>query len=241
MLQLNEQLNRPVVVITGHYGCGKTSFALSLAECLAGMGKAPSLVDLDIVNPYFRSFDYRQELKGCGIQVEGPVYAGMNLDIPALPAHIDGMIEMADLQHPVILDVGGDDAGAAALGRYHPVLQRLETAGRLTVLGVVSFLRPLTETPESAVQALSAIQAASRLQCTGVVNATNLGSATDVQLVLGNVDKARQTAQMMALPVASTVLLPDVWQQMSSEEKKQIPFPFVLSRRVMLPWENGKL
>ena len=62
-----------------------------------------------------------------------------------------------------------------------------------------------------------------------------------MQIVLESVDKARQTAQMMALPVASTVLLPDVWQQMSSEEKKQIPFPFVLSRRVMLPWENGKL
>ena len=241
MLQLNKQLNRPAIVITGHYGSGKTSFALSLAEYLAGIGKSPSLVDLDIVNPYFRSFDYREELKACGIQVEGPVYAGMNLDIPALPAHIDGMIETADEQHPVILDVGGDDAGAAALGRYHPALQRLESAGKLAVLGIVSFLRPLTGEPEMAVQALAAIEMAARLHCTSVVNATNLGSATDAQTVLESVNKAHQTAQKMNLPVVATVLLPDVWQQMFPEEKKQIPFPFVLSRRVMLPWETGKL
>lgn len=241
MLQLNEQLNRPVVVITGHYGSGKTSFALSLAEYLAGMGKKPSLVDLDIVNPYFRSYDYREQLKNCGIQVEGPVYAGMNLDIPALPAHIDGMIETADENHPVILDVGGDDAGAAALGRYHPVLERLADRNRLSMLGVVSFLRPLTAAPDMAVQALDAIQIAARLRCTGLVNATNLAGATDVQMVLQSTVQAGETADKMNLPVVATAILPAVWQQMTRNEQQQIPFAFSLTRRVMLPWEDGNL
>lgn len=241
MLQLNEQLNRPVVVITGHYGSGKTSFALSLAETLAGMGKKPSLVDLDIVNPYFRSYDYREQLKTLGIQVEGPVYAGMNLDIPALPAHIDGIIETADESHPVILDVGGDDAGAAALGRYHPILEWLSETGRLAMVCVVSFLRPLTANPDMAVQALDEIQSAARLRCTGLVNATNLASATDSQMILQSTVQARETANRMNLSVVATVMTPAVWQQITREEQQQIPFGFTLTRRVMLPWENGNL
>lgn len=241
MLQLNEQLMRPVIVITGHYGSGKTSFALSLAERLADMGKKPSLVDLDIVNPYFRSYDYREQLKTRGIQVEGPVYAGMNLDIPALPAHIDGMIETADEDHPVILDVGGDDAGAAALGRYHPILERLAKTERLSMVCTVSFLRPLTAGSDLAVQALDAIQSAARLRCTGLVNATNLAGLTDAQMVLQSVIQAGEAAQKMHLPVVATVMMPAVWQQMSRDEQQQIPFGFTLTRRVMLPWENGNL
>ncbi len=241
MLQLNEQLIRPVVVVTGHYGSGKTSFALSLAERLAGMGKKPSLVDLDIVNPYFRSYDYRERLKEQGIQVEGPVYAGMNLDIPALPAHIDGMIETAGEDHPVILDVGGDDAGAAALGRYHPILERLAETKRLAMVCTVSFLRPLTAKPDLAVQALESIQSAARLKCTGLVNATNLAGLTDPQMVLHSMAQIDETAEKMHLPVVATVMTPDVWQQMTRDEQQKVPFGFTLTRRVMLPWENGDL
>lgn len=141
-------LEKPLILITGHYGAGKTSFALSLAEKRIGEGISPVLIDLDTVNPYFRSYDFRAELEAEGIRVEGPVYAGTNLDIPALPPSIGGLIERASATAPVILDLGGDDAGAAVLGRYKPELADAREDGNLAVLHVVNFRRALT--PDAA-------------------------------------------------------------------------------------------
>ena len=105
-------------VLTGNYGSGKTELALNLAMGFAAAGKQTTLVDLDIVNPYFRSGEKAQEMKAAGVRMLMPTFALTTVDIPALPAEIQSVFETPG-DH-VIFDVGGDDTGAAALGRYAP-------------------------------------------------------------------------------------------------------------------------
>ena len=100
------------IVLTGNYGSGKTELALNLAMGFAAAGKQTTLVDLDIVNPYFRSGEKAQEMKAAGVRMLMPTFALTTVDIPALPAEIQSVFETPG-DH-VIFDVGGDDTGAAA-------------------------------------------------------------------------------------------------------------------------------
>ena len=104
---------KKINIITGHYGSGKTTIALNTALRLAQNNKKVSIVDLDIVNPYFRTSDFPELLKKNSIEMIAPMYAGSNLDIPAVNFDMERII--SESSH-VVIDVGGDDAGAYALG-----------------------------------------------------------------------------------------------------------------------------
>lgn len=138
-----------ITIVTGHYGSGKTNFAVNLAVDLSREGKQVVLVDLDIVNPYFRSADFKERLTAMGIEMICPIYANTNLDIPALGADIYSVFYQNDSRY-VIFDVGGDDAGAAALGRYSHLIQQ----ENYDMLYVVNCYRYLTRQPEEALQIL---------------------------------------------------------------------------------------
>ncbi len=140
-----------VLVILGHYGSGKTNLALNLALKLRALGRKPALVDLDVVNPYFRSTDYQDLIEAQGIRVLGPVFGNSNLDAPSLAPGIDTLIESATVDAPVILDVGGDPDGARALVRYVPALER---AANKLVLMVVNTRRPETRSLDDNLEML---------------------------------------------------------------------------------------
>ena len=113
-----------LIVITGHYGCGKTNLAVNLALYLADQGERVTIVDLDIVNPYFRTNDCKDLFEERGIELIATNFASTNLDVPSLPGTIPAKIRMGD--STVILDVGGDDAGAVALGQYASLIEERE-------------------------------------------------------------------------------------------------------------------
>ena len=167
------------LVLTGNYGSGKTEIALNLAERLAGEGKRITLVDLDIVNPYFRSAEKKEELERAGVRVLMPVFALTTVDIPALPAEIQSVFEVPS-DH-VIFDVGGDDTGAAALGRYAPSFQRVRQD--LACVLVVNCMRPLTETEEDILELAARISQRGRLSIDWVINNTNLADRTEPAMV----------------------------------------------------------
>ena len=167
------------VVLTGNYGSGKTEIALNLALGFAGRGERATLVDLDIVNPYFRSAEKKEELEDAGVQVLMPTFAMTTVDIPALPAEIQSVFETPS-DH-VLFDVGGDDTGAAALGRYAPSFQRFR-AETLSLL-VVNCMRPLTENPEDILDLAGRIGARGRLGVDALVNNTNLADRTEPEMV----------------------------------------------------------
>lgn len=183
-------------IITGHYGSGKTNFAVNMALKLAKTGEKVTVVDLDIVNPYFRTADFEELFSKNGIKLVVPMYANTNLDIPALNFDIKSI---ADSDGYIIIDVGGDDEGAKALGRYASALKNKD----LQMLYVVNCYRYLTKEPEDALQLMYDIENASGIRCTGIVNNSNLGEETDAEKVrysLGYADKLSQTA---GLPIVA--------------------------------------
>ena len=138
------------VVLTGHYGSGKTNVAMQFAFDLAEAGKRVAIVDLDIVNPYFRSSDYAPALQEAGIQIIGPNFARTALDTPSLSAQVYSVFEESFDADYVFFDVGGDDAGATALGRYHEYFEHID----YQMLAVINYFRNLTQTPEDTLEVL---------------------------------------------------------------------------------------
>jgi len=180
-------------IITGHYGSGKTEFAVSLALLLAAQnaGKAGegrvidspassiAIIDLDIVNPYFRTRERRELLEGAGVAVYGSVYKkDIAAELPALGASLRAPLEDANCR--VIVDVGGNDSGALALNQFSKYFRDDET----TVLAVVNANRPDTSDLEGALEHISSIEAATGLTITGIVNNCHLLRETTAETII---------------------------------------------------------
>lgn len=135
----------PITIVAGHYGAGKTNFSVNLALDLVEAGREVTLVDLDIVNPYFRASEQRALLESAGAHLVAPVFseAGTSLDVPSLTGAIMPTLEDASEEHPVIVDLGGDDVGARFAG---PLLGSRAQAGH-AVLYVLNRHRNLMADP----------------------------------------------------------------------------------------------
>lgn len=170
---------KPLSIVCGHYGSGKTNFAVNLAmEAKAQFEeKVIRIADLDIVNPYFRTADDKDLLEGMGIFVSLPEYANSNVDIPALPPMLVHMFSSKD--DISIVDVGGDD-GAVALGMYKDRI----SAADYDMYYVINMYRPLTADPESVYQCMTEIEALSGLRCTKIINNSSLGAETTAEDIL---------------------------------------------------------
>ena len=184
-----------ITLFAGHYGSGKTNIALNYARWIRRGGAKVTVADLDIVNPYFRTKDSQEALRREGIGLVVSEFANSNVDFPALPKETYALIADRDLK--LVIDVGGDDRGALALGRY---VDDIRASADYEMLGVVNFARPLTRTPEDAASCLGEIELACGLRFTGIVNNTNLGPETTADVLLGSQPLAERTAELMGVP-----------------------------------------
>lgn len=221
-------------VITGHYGCGKTNLAINLAMGQRAAYDQVTVVDLDIVNPYFRSSDYTGMLAARGIEVIAPIFAGTTLDAPALSPAIYSVFEKPGA---VILDVGGDDAGATALGRFEDDIRAID----YDMLYVVNRYRNLTSTPREAADLLAEIELASHLTATGIVNNSHLRGETTVDTVLDSLDYGRSAADLIGLPLRFTTVPMDLSARFSAipGEPTYVPDAYPIDIHVRTPWEEA--
>ena len=185
-----------VTLFCGHYGSGKTNIAVNYALHLRRQGLEVTIADLDIVNPYFRSKDSTDVLEAEGVRVIALPFANSSVDLPALPSSAYAVVQ--DRTRYAVLDIGGDDRGAYALGRFVPYL--LEE-NDYEMLYVVNFQRPLTTTVSDAVEVMREIEGACGLAFTGIVNNTNLGAETTLDLVKGSYRKAEELCKETCLPL----------------------------------------
>ena len=189
-----------ITLFAGHYGSGKTNIALNYARWLKkSTGAKVAIADLDIVNPYFRTKDSKDALAADGIELVVSEFANSNVDFPALPKETYALL--AEQDKMLVIDVGGDDRGALALGRY---VDDIRASNDYEMLGVINFSRPLTRTPEDAVEVLREIEYACKLPFTGLVNNTNLGQESSAANVLESMALAKRTAELMNIPLRFT-------------------------------------
>ena len=221
-----------ITLFAGHYGSGKTNIALNYARMLKRAGEKVAIADLDIVNPYFRTKDSAADLQAEGIDLVVSDFANSNVDFPAMPKEIYALVAPpevgAECRTPrakVVIDVGGDDRGALALGRYVPDIR---AENDYEMLAVVNAARPLTRTPADTVDVLREIESACGLPFTGIVNNTNLGLQTTAADVLDSHPYAEAVAARMSLPVRFTCARASLVPELSGKVKDL--FPLTLQR-----------
>ncbi len=212
-------INKRVLLLCGHYGSGKTNIAVNLAQQIKREYPTVTLADLDIVNPYFRSKDSADELEAAGIRLICSNYANSNVDIPALPPDLYALTD--DRRMRAIIDVGGDDRGALALGRLAPAIL---AENDYEMLMVINCYRPLTRDAASTVEVMREIEAAGGIRFTALVNNSNLGVETTAEDVLASMRYAEEVSAMSGLPVVMTA----ADEKLQEELKGKIPNLFSL-------------
>lgn len=208
-----------LTLLCGHYGSGKTNIAVNLAYKLKQQHEKTTIADLDIVNPYFRTKDSSGEFEDLGIRLICSDYANSNVDIPALPQDIYALTEDKELK--AIIDVGGDDRGALALGRLTPAIL---AENDYEMLMVLNFFRPLTPDAKSVLEVMAEIEAACKIKFTGLINNSNLGVETTPQNILSSNKKAEEVSKLTGLPLKLTT----VNEQLYSQLVGKIPNLFAL-------------
>lgn len=216
-----------LIVICGHYGSGKTNLAVNCAIDAAGRGEKVTLADMDIVNPYFTSSEYSGILKEHGVKVISPMFANTNMEITALPA---SMYSIFDTDGEVMIDAGGDDAGAAVLGRF---------AGKIKERGyemwyVTNMYRPMTSDPNDSVNIMKEIENACGLKATGVVNNSHLRDQTSASGIIDSVGYAKDVAHRAGIPL----LFSTAPYRLAGELPEDEDFYYVRTY-VRTVWEKG--
>jgi len=215
-----------ITLLCGHYGSGKTNVAVNMAFELKKQYENTAIADLDIVNPYFRTRDSEKELEDAGIRVICSKYAGTNLDAPALPPEMYSITGNREMK--TIVDVGGDDRGALALGRLSAAIV---AEGDYEMLMVINCHRPLTRDAESTLEVMREIEAACRIPFTGLVNNSNIGRGTTAETILASTAYAEDVSRATGLPVVFTSVREDLEKELSDK----IPniFPLKLQKSIV--------
>ncbi len=201
-----------LTVFAGHYGSGKTNIAVNYAIMLSESDKNVSIADLDIVNPYFRTKDAAKVLAEHGVKLISSKYANSNVDTPALPADIYSLFE--DKSKRAIADVGGDDRGATALGRY---AQMMRDENNFDMFFVFNGCRALTRDAQSAFEVMQEIEAAAQVKFTGIINNTNLGEETTAKTVLNSVETAKELSRLSGVDIVMTTVKQDIYGELKEK------------------------
>ena len=183
-----------IQIVTGHYGSGKTEYAVNLALALAQEKKDVALADMDIVNPYFRSYEQAKRLEDAGIRVIVTSCGGI-ADIPAINPEVMSIFQQE--KWTGVLDIGGDPIGARVLARFAPQLKSQD----FDLLFVLNANRPETKDVESALAYMQGIEAECRQKVTGIVNNTHLCGETTAEEILKGAALAHALSERTSLPV----------------------------------------
>ena len=226
-MRASEVCKHRISIITGHYGTGKTEFAVNLALDLAAEGRRVMLADLDIVNPYFRSRERRTVLEAAGIRLISSSQACSDADVPSIPPDVFAIFENREVRG--VLDIGGDPVGARVLARFQPKI----VAEDYELLFVLNANRPEVRTAESAVAYLRSIEAITGLTCGGLVDNTHLCRETTLRDIQKGADLAAAVSRETGIPVVCHTV-----EKRFAGEKELAGLPlFPIDIYMKKPWE----
>ena len=222
--------DKRITIFTGHFGSGKTEVAVNYAFKLAQAGKKTAIADFDIVNPFFRTADARNELEEKGIKVVTPVYANTNVDVPSMPAEISSLFD--DRSYSVVLDVGGDDLGARVLSRYNEEILAAEYIHYF----VINTRRPMTRNADEIEAMIMEIQDSSRLKVDRLVNNANLLGVSTPEIIAEASGIISEVSSKLSIPVGFISGMEQVLQSYSGDPDIERLY---LEKYIKLPWEQG--
>jgi len=214
-----------IYIICGHYGSGKSEYAINLALYLKESNEKVILADLDIVNPYFRSYEQSQLLEEKGIEVIVSSCGGQ-ADIPAINARVMKVFENREYQ--AVIDIGGDPIGARVLARFAPYLEKED----FELLFVLNANRPETSTSEKALAYLRAIETESLQNVSGIVNNTHLCSETTAEEIRKGYELASELSEISGLPIFA-----NAYNKKFINEVNDLPKGFQMNIYLRKPWE----
>lgn len=215
-------------IFCGHFGSGKSEVSINYAIKLAGEGKKVTVIDMDNVNPFFRSTDAKEILEKHGIELIASEFVNSNLDMPTVPQETKKVF--CDTSRTVIFDVGGDDDGAYILGQFNSYFMQ----ENYSMTFVVSTKRPLTKTSDELYDMAQRIEYASRLKFTGIANNTNLGSLTDSDTLLSDYSEIKKLSEKMSVPICMQCGTPKALEKLPAElQKDKFPMKIYIKK----PWE----
>ena len=216
-----------ITIFAGHYGSGKTNIAVNYALSLAKSGKDVTIADLDIVNPYYRTKDSSEVLAENGIELISSPYANTNVDVPALPAEAYRVTD--DTSRYAIIDVGGDDRGALAMGRYAP---KILEEDNFDMLAVINCFRPLTKDAESTLEVIREIETACKMKFSGIVNNSNLGALTTKEDILSSLGYANEVSRLSGLPIVMTTVLSPLYNEVKEAVPNAFPIEIYVKAKI---------
>ena len=203
-------------VLLGAFGSGKSELALNMAIHAAKSGPC-TLVDLDVINPYFRTSERADVLEPAGVELIMPPYALEKIEIMSLSARVYAAFTPGE--GSVFFDIGGDHVGSIALGQYKPQFQQIPREN-LHVLFIVNPMRPTAADLESAYATLEKIRFVSRLDVTGIVNNANLAGETDCTHLVEGYELVKALSERTGIPVWGTCGMPKVLEDFNAYAKE---------------------
>jgi len=218
-----------LTVISGAFGTGKTEIAINLAlELRSKVQDAVTLVDLDIVNLYFRSRQKAYELEALGIRVISSVEGMENADLPALSPEINACFDRKD--GPVVFDLGGSDLGGVVAAYLHRGFASEPCRHWL----VVNPYRPFNETAAATLDMAQRIEARSRLPITGMIANPHLIAETTPAIIREGFARVLEVSQypLVCLAVMEEFYSPGAFDDLG------VPV-MVLRKQMKQPWEPG--
>ncbi len=221
-----------VNIFTGHFGSGKTEVAVNYALKLAQADFKTAIVDFDIVNPYFRTADAREELEKNNIWVILPMYANTNVDVPAIPPEIYSLFQKKE--YKAVLDVGGDDLGAKAVSRFKEEI----LSDDFEMFFVINTRRGMTDTPEKILEMIKIIEYSANVNVTKLVNNSNLLEETTPEIILEGNRIISKVSEKLGIPIGMTAGMQEVINQLDSRRlsgSELLP----LTKQIHLPWNKG--
>jgi len=227
---------KKVIVLIGNYGSGKTELALNFAFRAAETGRT-ELLDLDMVNTYFRLTERGRMVRQKEIRLVSPNYACSGVETLSLPAEVASAFDMD--WDTVVFDVGGDAVGSTALGRYHSDFMDIEPEN-LQVLNVVNIRRPLAGTVEKVMHLQEEMQIHSRLNITGMINNTNLANMTGPDDLRDGYEIIKEVSEKTGIPVAYTTGRKELLDQFLAEghDPKFIGTPMAIDTYMHRDWDS---
>jgi folylpolyglutamate synthase/dihydropteroate synthase len=222
-------MQNKLIIVIGAYGSGKSEYSINLAKEYQMQNLQVALVDLDVVNPYFRSRDVREKFREDGIDVIAPEGEFKHADLPMLSPRIMGAVE--NLEKTVILDVGGDPGGCRTLARY---VQKIKQRG-YEMHFVVNTKRPFTSNKKEIIIMKNNLEAAANLHITHLICNTNLMEFTDEDIIRSGVRILSETATETGLIFEKFLVLKDYNDKIPAriEGKQKYTLKYFLNK----PWE----